>query len=288
MSVSSHDTVLDCTVGIGGHAQGLCAKLGAEGNLIGIDQDQQAVDTARQTLAESDCAATVSLRVDNFRNADKVVRDCGFESVDAALFDLGFRSEQLSSGRGFSFQEEAPLFMTYQDPATLSDEDVTARTIVNQWSQASISSILEGFANESYAESIAAAIVEARKDNPIKNTTQLVRVIRSAVPSRYRNARRHPATKTFQALRMAVNDEVQTLKDGLRSAFSVLSTGGRLAVISFHSVEDRIVKKQFAQWADEDRVIMLTDKPVTPKESEIEFNPRARSAKMRCIQKESA
>ncbi len=285
LSLSSGDVALDGTVGAGGHARAICARLKDEGSLIGIDQDRSAIEQTENTLQKADCQAATCLQVGNFRHADALAQDCGFETVDAALLDLGFRSEQLTDQRGFSFQEDAPLQMTYKHPDDLTEEDLTAQEIIQNWSQEAIEQILSGYANEPYSEDIAEAIVKTRADKTVKTTKQLVEIIKQAVPHGYTTGKRHPATRTFQALRMAVNDEVRALEDGLEVITSLLANGGRFVVISFQSVEDRITKQFFEQQAAVGNGSHLTSNPIRPKDSETNFNARARSAKLRCFQK---
>lgn len=285
LSIRSDDVVLDGTVGAAGHAQAICTQLADTGHLIGIDKDRKATEQAKDKLAETDCQAQTCLRVGSFADAQSIARECGSESVDAALLDLGFRTGQLAASRGFSFQREDPLLMTYKHPEDLEDDDLTAQAICNEWSQESITQILEGYANEDFASQIAEAIVSAREQQPITTTTDLVEIINEAVPPYYRRKGRHPATKTFQALRMAVNDEVRTLEAGLQEVFALLEAGGRLVVISFHSVEDRIVKRFIDEKQSENKAAAVTSSPVRPDESEVSFNPKSRSAKLRCLEK---
>lgn len=285
LSLNADDVVLDGTVGAGGHARAICARLQDEGGLIGVDQDRSAIEQTKKTLTKADCQATTCLQIGNFRHADALAQDCGFETVDAALLDLGFRSEQLTDERGFSFQESAPLQMTYKHPDDLTEEDVTAQRVLQNWSQEAIEQILSGYANEPYSEDIAEAIVETRSEKAIETTKQLVETIKQAVPHGYTTGKRHPATRTFQALRMAVNDEVRALEGGLETITSLLADGGRFVVISFQSVEDRITKQFFEQQAATGNGTHLTSNPIRPNDSETNFNARARSAKLRCFQK---
>jgi 16S rRNA (cytosine1402-N4)-methyltransferase len=285
LSLSSDDVVLDGTVGAGGHARAICARLEGRGSIVGIDQDKSAVEQTRHKLKQANCDANTCLQVGNFRHADKIIAECGFASIDAALLDLGFRSEQLEDERGFSFQEDAPLLMTFKHPDDLTEDDTTAQEVVQDWSQEVIEQVLRGYANESYSERIAKKIVATREDNQIKTTKQLVNIVKEAVPEGYKKGQRHPATKTFQAIRMAVNDEVRALEDGLDVITSQLSEGGRFVVISFQSVEDRITKNFFDQQAERGLGSHLTPSPIRPKGSETNFNARAHSAKLRCFQK---
>ncbi len=285
LDVSDGDTVFDGTVGSGGHAKALCAAVGEDGRIVGTDLDKWAIADVKEVLGE--CEADLCLREENFRRADQVLRACEVDSLQAGLLDLGFRSEQLEMNRGFSFQKESPLLMTYTHPDELEKKDLTAKQIVNEWKVSSIKSLLEGYANERYSEQIAEAIGESRKHEQIETTTDLVSIIKEATPKHYHSGSLHPATRTFQALRIAVNDEIQALDEGLEKIFSQLEPGGRLAVISFHSVEDRTVKQAFEAWSDQGLAEILTDTPVTPKEEEVDYNPRARSGKLRAVEKMS-
>lgn len=284
LALSASNTVLDATIGSGGHSSSICAEIGQTGTLIGLDADKVALATAQETL-EKNCEADVCLQKTNFRYLDQALKDCKVEEIDAALFDLGFRSEQLSAGRGFSFQTNEPLVMTYTHPDDLDASDLTAKTIVNEWQRSSLVNVLRGYGNESFAEEITDAVLEFRKAQAIDTTKDLVEIIEQAVPSWYQNARLHPATRTFQALRIAVNDEFGALSEALKQAFTALRSGGRLAVISFHSGEDRKVKENFSSWVDAKEAEFVTDGPLTPEQSEIKHNPRARSSKLRCLKK---
>jgi 16S rRNA (cytosine1402-N4)-methyltransferase len=199
---------------------------------------------------------------------------------DAILLDLGFSSDQLeSSGRGLSFQKDEPLDMR------LSGRGITAAEILNSWDEHAIELILRGFGGEKYSRRIAGAIVRRRELTPFETTTELVETIISSVPASYRHGRINPATRTFQALRIAVNEELTALEEGLAKGFEHLAIGGRFAVISFHSLEDRIVKNFFRDKAKLGNAKLINKKPITPSKDEIEGNPRARSAKLRVIEK---
>jgi 16S rRNA (cytosine1402-N4)-methyltransferase len=202
--------------------------------------------------------------------------------VTKALFDLGWSGYQLESGRGFSFLRDEPLIMTY---ASEPKGALTAETIVNSWQEESIVSILSGWGEERYARRIAHAISHARRKKRITTTTELVDVIRSAVPRAYAHGRLHPATKTFQALRIAVNDEMGALTEGLTACWQRLLPGGRIAVITFHSIEDRAVKRLFLEWSQSGEGERITRSPIVPSRKEVRANPRSRSAKLRVIRK---
>lgn len=276
-------TVLDGTVNRGGHAKEICRAIGRGGHLIGIDADAQAIAEARENLAA--CPSKVTLASRNFRSLDLVLSELGVKQADAFLFDLGLSSDQLDrSGRGFSFSRpDEPLLMTFAK----DDQSgaLTAYEIVNRWRESTLADVIYGYGEERFARRIARAIVESRERGAITTTGQLTEIIRQAVPIWYTHKRLHFATKTFQALRMAVNDELGALKEGLAKAWAHLKVGGRIAVISFHSLEARQVKEQFKAWVAEGVGDLITKKAVKPSRAEILSNPRSRSAQLRIIQK---
>ena len=275
-------TVLDATFGAGGHSCRIALLVGSTGRLISFDADKTVFT---QALTEKLEQLTKFTPVNhNFRNIDEALVELGVTSIDGALFDLGLSSTQLeSSGRGFSFKRDEPLWMTFkQEP---EEGDVTAESIVNSWSEESITMILKGFGEERYARSIARGIIKARGVGPLMRTGQLVEVIHDNTPTRYHFGRTHFATRTFQALRMAVNDELGAITSGLTSAFLALAPTRRIAVISFHSIEDRQVKQLFRSFVDDGKAKAITKKPTIPTDEEVEANPRSRSAKLRVIEK---
>ncbi|MCD6541120.1 16S rRNA (cytosine(1402)-N(4))-methyltransferase RsmH [Candidatus Bipolaricaulota bacterium] len=263
--------VVDATVGTGGHAEAILER-GAE--LIGIDRDPLALEVARERLSRF--GDRCRLIQGNFRDLYEILRNQGIEEADGVLFDLGMSSFQLEDPkRGFSFLKEGPLDMR-MDPS----QDLTAYEIVNRWPEQDIARILREHGEERYAGRIARAIVKSR---PIETTTQLARIVAHCYPPGYH--RIHPATRTFQALRIAVNDELNALREGLLAAIKVLRPGGVVVAISFHSLEDRIVKRTFRQRWIAGEVEILTKKPLTPTAEEVEKNPRSRSAKLRAARK---
>ena len=273
---------IDCTVGAGGHTEEICNRAGEEVKVVALDLDQDALDRSKERLDSLNC--NIDFKLSNFRDFDKVLEDSGIEKVDGFLLDLGFSSYQIEdSGRGFSFRKDEPLAMTLKKDIT--ESDITAELIVNHWSEESIANILYGYGNERFSRRIAREIVLTREKNPIKTTTELVEVILKAVPFFYKKGRIHPATKTFQALRIAVNDELGALEEFLGKGFDHLNPDGRMAVISFHSLEDRIVKNFFKKKKEENEALILTKKPIIPSEEELRENPRSRSAKLRVLQK---
>ncbi|MDZ7726148.1 MAG: 16S rRNA (cytosine(1402)-N(4))-methyltransferase RsmH [Candidatus Campbellbacteria bacterium] len=272
------DTFLDGTFNDGGHSVEVCKTHQGSVRIIGIDLDSDALSRAREVFLEKPCRIT--LHEENFKNLDTVLDEEDIEEVDAILFDLGFSSVQLEeSGRGFSFLRDEPLKMT------LSKEEsgLTAKEIVNEWDQEHIESIIRHYGEERRAKKIAEKIVEARSEKPITSTKELAEIISEATGKR--KSKIHPATKTFQALRITVNDEIESLKTGLEKGFERLSPDGRFAVISFHSLEDRIVKRFFRNKHREGLALNLTKKPITPTPEEIQNNRRSRSAKLRIIKK---
>lgn len=279
LDIAEDDVVLDATLGGGGHASAIAELLGVNGHLIGIDTDGAAITRSRSRL--EGVAPKLTMVQGNFRNLDSLLAKIKVAEANKVLFDLGWSSDQLEdSGRGFSFLRDEPLLMTLSgDP---SGQTLTAREIVNSWDEENIADILYHYADERASRKIARAIVEHREKNAIETTTQLAELIESAVS---RRGKVHPATKTFQALRITVNDEIAALKEGLEHACQHLADSGRVAVISFHSLEDRVVKEAFRQWAKIGRGEILTKKPMVPTREEIQGNPRSRSAKLRAFKK---
>jgi len=259
--------IVDATVGTGGHAEALLSR-GA--TVVGIDQDPESLALAQDRLREFG-ERFLPVRA-NFRRLRQILESLGLERVDGILFDLGLSSWHLSQAeRGFSFQKEGPLDMR-MDP----ENPVTADKLVNELSERELARILREYGEEMYAERIAQAII---KNRPIRTTTELARIVASCYPPRPH--RIHPATRTFQALRIAVNDELSALAEALPEALEALKPGGVICVISFHSLEDRIVKNFFRREAQLQRLWVLTKNPVRPSPEEVSQNPRARSAQLR-------
>lgn len=281
LDIQPGDTVVDATLGGAGHAAAFARMLDSSGTLAGFDMDHDAIDRAQISLSKS--VFRLELIEANFRTMGSALAARQIVSIDKAFFDLGWSSFQLAVGRGFSFQKEEPLLMTYT--STPDENTLTAATIVNEWEEESISDVIYGWGEERYSRRIAQAIVERRVEKPFTTSKELADYIKESVPTSYRFGRIHPATKTFQALRIAVNDELGSLKDGMQAAWNVLNVGGRIAVISFHSIEDRIVKQQFVAWDKEGVGRRMTKKPLIANASELSQNPRARSAKLRVIEK---
>ena len=280
LAIQKGDAVVDGTLGGGGYAEAICTSLGKDGQLIGLDQDAEAIVRTRKRIPEGQCH--IHLFESNFRSLDQVLERLGIQKVQGIVFDLGLSSDQLeASGRGFTFQHnDEPLLMTFKDHPT--ESDITARHIVNDWEEADIANVLYGYGEERLARRIARVIVEARQEKSIETVGDLVRIVEQEVPKR---GKINPATRVFQALRIAVNDEIGALEEGLRQGWKHLAPKGRMAVVSFHSIEDRIVKRFMRGKVDEDKGMLVTKKPTTPSEKELKENPRSRSAKLRIIEK---
>lgn len=274
-------TILDCTVGYGGHAELLLESSHAGTTLIGLDRDPMAVDFCRQRLNRF--GGSVVLRQGNHRDLKRHLAELGVSTVGAVLFDFGVSSPQLEdAARGFSFQLDGPLDMR-MDQST----GRTAADLVNSGDEHDLADIIFQFGEERYARRIARAIVRERRHRRIETTGQLVSVVAQSVPASYRHGRIHCATRTFQALRIAVNQELESVEPSLRDAVDVLSEGGRICAISFHSLEDRIVKHTFKSLAQQpdSKLVVLTKKPISASKEECESNPRSRSAKLRVAER---
>ncbi|MBI2104519.1 MAG: 16S rRNA (cytosine(1402)-N(4))-methyltransferase RsmH [Candidatus Omnitrophica bacterium] len=272
-------TVVDGTVGTGGHSLMILPRLLPDGRLVGIERDQDALELARKRLADFEPQAT--LLHGNYRRLPAILQELGIPRADGLLLDLGISSLQVDRAeRGFSFSREGPLDMRMD-----REQEETAEAVVNELAADELALLLETLGEERFARRIARAIVRAREDGRLTTTTQLARVVAGAVPPAARHGRLHPATRTFQALRMAVNDELGALETLLGHLDAVLSPGGRAVIITFHSLEDRLVKRAFLSGARERRWTVLTKKPARPSAEEVARNPRARSAKLRAIEK---
>jgi 16S rRNA (cytosine1402-N4)-methyltransferase len=282
LQVAPSDVVVDATLGGAGHFKQLAARLSTGGVIVGIDADSEAVERAREAVVADTRAdmPVVHLVCDNFRNLSRVLEGLSIAEFDKALFDLGWSGYQLSAVRGFSFQEEnEPLLMTYGVGGT------SAAELVNSMTEAELADLIFTYGEERYARRIAAAIVTSRRKARILTTGQLVAAIEAGVPASYKNGKIHPATRTFQALRIAANDELGALKEGLASALLCVRAGGRIAVITFHSIEDRIVKQMLRAASDRGEGSEISKKPVAPSARELAANRRARSAKLRVFEK---
>jgi 16S rRNA (cytosine1402-N4)-methyltransferase len=289
------EVFLDGTLGMGGHSSLIAQALGPEGTIIGIDQDEKALSIAKAKL--KDFPGKTLFFLGNFRYLEEYLEQEGISTVDGVLFDLGVSSLQLDTGeRGFSYWQDAPLDMRMDQSSGLS-----AAEFINTAKKREIAEIIRVFGEERWASRIAEFIVEERKKKPIHTTGELVEVIKAAIPAAARRTGPHPARKTFQALRIHVNQELEALEEGLKAGIKRLSPGGRMAVISFHSLEDRVVKRVFQEKAracwcppklpvcvcggQNQQVEILTSRPVLPQKTELDRNPRSRSAKLRALRK---
>ena len=293
LNIKPDGIYVDGTLGGAGHSYHIAERL-TTGRLIGIDRDPVALKAAGERL--SPFADRVTLVHSNFCRMGQVLQELGISGVDGILLDLGVSSPQLDDGsRGFSYMTDAPLDMRMDNGDALS-----ADTVVNTWSYEELKRILYDYGEERYAPAIAAAIVRKREVSPIRTTLELVDVIRSAMPPAALREKQHPAKRSFQAIRIAVNDELNSVSKAMDAAIPCLNPGGRLAVITFHSLEDRIVKNAMAAAAKgcicppefpvcvcgrKPQVTVLTRKPIVSGEEELERNPRARSAKLRVCEK---
>ncbi|MFI3227277.1 MAG: 16S rRNA (cytosine(1402)-N(4))-methyltransferase RsmH [Clostridia bacterium] len=290
LNINPDGVYVDATLGGAGHSYHIASKL-KSGKLISIDRDDNALANAKIRLAPF--IDNVILVKSDFRDLDEAIKTAGYEKVDGILFDLGVSSPQLDTKeRGFSYMQDATLDMRMDQTAEL-----TAHTIVNEWEWHDLRTIIFKYGEDKFANKIAQAIVDNR---PINTTLELVEVIKSALPEKVKRAQGHPAKKTFQAIRIAVNDELSSVEIAMQKAVDCLNPGGRAAVITFHSLEDRIVKNIFAENAKgcdcskklpvcvcgkTPKITLVKRKPIVPSDAEIEENPRARSAKLRVIEK---
>lgn len=293
LNIRSDGVYLDGTLGRAGHSREIARRLTA-GRLVCVDRDQAALDAARERLAP--WMDRVTLVHSNFDRVDEILDELSLSGADGMLFDLGVSSPQLDDGsRGFSYMADAPLDMRMD-----REEGVTAADIVNGWSQEELRRIISQYGEERYAPQIAGAIVRRRADKPVTTTLELVEIIKSAMPGKALREKQHPAKRTFQAIRIAVNDELACVERMMKRAVPRLNKGGRLAVITFHSLEDRIVKTGLNEFARgctcppdfpvcvcgrTPDIKLVNKKPILPGEQEIEENPRARSAKLRVAEK---
>lgn len=293
LAIRPEGTYLDGTLGRAGHSLEIVKRL-TTGRLIGIDQDAAAIEAARVRLA--DYMDKVTLVRSNFSHLGEILQELQVDGVDGMLFDLGVSSPQLDDpARGFSYMHDAPLDMRMDERAPLS-----ARDVVNDWPQEELRRILYEYGEERYAPAIARAICRRREERPIETTFELVDIIKSAMPAAALREKQHPAKRSFQAVRIAVNDELGSVERMLRRAVPRLNKGGRLAVITFHSLEDRIVKQMFASYTvgctcppefpvcvcgKKPRAKLVCRKPIEPSQQEVEQNNRSRSAKLRVLER---
>jgi len=293
LNLKEGSVVVDATLGAGGHSREILKRIGESGKLIVIDQDQEAIDDFKKSVAGD---LRVSLVKDNFSSLEGILGWLDIFSVDAILADLGFSSDQMEDGeRGLSFLKDGPLDMRLDQT-----NELTAEKIVNEYSLENIEKILREYGEEQFARNIAKKICEARKEKRIEKTFELIEILNIAIPEKFKHGKIHFATKTFQALRIAVNQELEVLEKFIPVAIEKLNPGGRLAIISFHSLEDRIVKNIFRENArgcicpsdfpkcvcgHAAKIKIITRKPIAPSDLEVTENSRSRSAKLRVVEK---
>lgn len=293
LNIKEDGIYVDGTMGGAGHSLGICEKLSEEGIFIGIDQDDFVFDRAKVRLESTDCKK--EFVKGNFHDIKEILMNLGINKIDGMMADLGVSSFQIDDEtRGFSFKKDGPLDMRMDKSKSFS-----AKELVNTYSYEDLRRVISEYGEEQFAGNIAKHILKNREEKPIETTYELVEIIKNAIPKKF-HQKKHPAKKTFQAIRIEVNDEIDALKQSVEDMIDVLDKGGRLAVITFHSLEDRIVKKVFSEYAkgctcpkefpvcvcgNTPKVKVLTRKPLLPTEEEIEANPRSRSAKLRVIEK---
>ncbi|MBQ8552457.1 MAG: 16S rRNA (cytosine(1402)-N(4))-methyltransferase RsmH [Clostridia bacterium] len=294
LNIKPDGIYVDCTLGGGGHSEAIASRLTGGGKLIAIDQDSAAIAASKVRLAPY--ADRIEFVRDNFKNVGEVLERLGIQKIDGAVIDLGVSSYQLDTPeRGFSYMHDAPLDMRMNPDAALS-----AYEVVNTYSEAELKKIIFEYSEERFAGRIAAKICAAREAKPVKTTFELVDIIRSAVPAKAREAGSHPAKRAFQAIRIEVNSELSIIEPTLNSLIYALGAGGRLSVITFHSLEDRIVKQTFAEnskgctcpkdfpvcvCGKKPKIKLITHKPILPSEKELSENSRSHSAKLRVAEK---
>jgi len=294
LNIKPDGVYVDCTMGGAGHSKEIVKKLSSEGLFIGIDQDINAINTAKERLNEY--SDRVKFIHSNFENIKSELEKLGITKIDGVLADLGVSSHQLDEAdRGFSYMQDAPLDMRMDVRSEFSAYDV-----VNSYSEDELNRIIKEYGEENWSRRIAKFIVEAREESPIKNTGELVEIIKKAIPKKARIDGPHPAKRTFQAIRIEVNNELGVITSLIRDVASIMNKGGRICIITFHSLEDRIVKNEFkylatdcicppelpiCQCDKEKEVKVITRKPTLPSKEEIEVNPRSRRAKLRVAEK---
>lgn len=279
LDLSPGKVIVDATLGTGGHAEAILERITPGGRLIGIDRDQVSLEVAKARLHSH--AQNCEFVYGNFADLDLILSKLNIRKVGGILFDLGISSFQLEEPeRGFSFQSEGPLDMRLDRNTYISAYD-----LVNNLNEEEISHLLWSFGQERWHNRIARFLVKEREKHPISTTSELTQVVVRAIPSRYRHYRIHPATRTFQALRIAVNRELETLEAAIGKAILALQEKGRICIVSFHSLEDRIAKLSFRRAAQEGLIKIITPKPLTPGEAEVRANPSSRSSKLRAAER---
>ena len=273
------DVVLDATLGGGGHSLEILKRISPGGKLLAVDRDPEAIERVQESLG--DYKEDITYVNDNFRNIKNILDGSGTEFLDGAIFDLGMSSFQVDdTERGFSFLKDGPLDMRFD-----SNQELSAKEVVNTFGKEELADIIRQYGEERHAKLVASTIVDARKKMVIETTAQLVEIVDKAVGRKYRAQKLHSACRTFQALRIYVNDELGAAKEGIEGAISYMRAGGRICVISFHSLEDRIVKNIFRDKTKYGELNIITKKPITPGSVEMIKNSRSRSAKLRVAEK---
>lgn len=273
-----NENFIDATFGEGGHSLEILERNKPQGKVLGIEIDKEIYEKNKEKFKDFKRLILVN---DSYTNLKEIVRNYQFNEIKGVLFDLGMCSYHLeNSNRGFTFKKDEPLDMRFD-----LTQDFKAKDILNYYPEKEIERILREYGEEKFSKRIAKAIVETRKKEKFETTFQLVELLKRVLPQNYDNYRQPIPTRTFQALRIAVNNELENIKKGIKEAFEVIEPGGKIVVISFHSLEDRIVKNYFKELKNQKRGEILTKKPITPTKEEISLNPKARSAKLRAIEK---
>lgn len=293
LNIKPDGIYVDGTLGGGGHAYEVCRRLGEKGSIIGIDQDAAAIEAASARL--KDFGEKVTIVRSNYCDMKSKLHELGIDKVDGIVLDLGVSSYQLDTAeRGFSYREDAPLDMRMD-----TRQKMTARDIVNDYTEADLYRVIRDYGEDKFAKNIAKHIVQARAVKPVETTAELSEIIRASIPMKFQKKSGHPAKRTFQAIRIELNRELDVLRDSLDDMIDLLNPGGRLCIITFHSLEDRIVKSAFRKnenpctcppdfpvcvCGKESKGSIITKKPILPSEEELEYNSRSKSAKLRIFE----
>lgn len=293
LNIKPDGIYVDGTLGGGGHAYEVCRRLGEKGSIVGIDQDAAAIEAARARL--KDFGEKVTIVRSNYCDMKSKLHELGIDKVDGIVLDLGVSSYQLDTAeRGFSYREDAPLDMRMD-----TRQKMTARDIVNDYTEADLYRVIRDYGEDKFAKNIAKHIVQARAVKPVETTAELSEIIRASIPMKFQKKSGHPAKRTFQAIRIELNRELDVLRDSLDDMIDLLNPGGRLCIITFHSLEDRIVKSAFRKnenpctcppdfpvcvCGKKSKGSIITKKPILPSEEELEYNSRSKSAKLRIFE----